>query len=205
MWWKLLQEQTEKFRGGFLSHRDPSATIADTATLKGEVSIGRNTVICPGAFIQGPVVIGDDCLIGNNTMIRGPLTVGNGSRIGYAAEIKGSIIGENVMIGPMCFVGDSVIDGGAYLGAMVRTSNQRLDRKSVSVLHDGVRYDTGMEKLGCYIGAYASLGIQVIILPGRMIAPGSLFGPRVTVEKNLPAGRYTLKQELSSSALPVTT
>ena len=205
MWWKLLQQNAEKLLNDLELCIDPSATIAGTAILKGRVSVGRNTVICPGAFIQGPVQIGDDCLIGNNTMIRGSLTIGKGSRIGYAAEIKGSIIGENVMIGPMCFVGDSVIDDGAYLGAMVRTSNQRLDRKSVSVMHDGVRYDTGMEKLGCYIGAYASLGIQVIILPGRMIAPGSLFGPRVTVEKNLPAGRYTLKQELSSSPLPVTT
>ena len=205
MWWILLQEQAERFQGGFTPYRDPSAVIAKTATLEGEVSVGRNTKICAGAFIQGPVVIGDNCLVGNNTMIRGPLTIGHGSRIGYAAEIKGSIIGENVMIGPMCFIGDSVIDERAYLGAMVRTSNQRLDLEPVSVLYDGVRYATGMEKLGCHIGARASLGIQVIILPGRMVAPGSLFGPRITVEKNLPAGRYTLKQELSSSVFPVTT
>lgn len=205
MWWKLLQQNAENLVNDLEPYIDPSATIAGTAVLNGRVSVGRNTVICPGAFIQGPVQIGDDCLIGNNAMIRGPLTIGNGSRIGYAVEIKGSIIGENVMIGPMCFVGDSVIDDGAYLGAMVRTSNQRLDRGNVSVLYEGVMYNTGMEKLGCHIGELASLGIQVIILPGRMIAPGSLFGPRITIEKNLPPGRYTLKQELCFSALPEVT
>lgn len=203
-WWKLLEQNAEKLSGGFIPYRDPSAVIAGTAILEGNVIIGRNTKICPGAFIQGPVQIGDDCLIGNNTMIRGPLTIGDGSRIGFAAEIKGSVIGKNVMIGPQCFVGDSVIDDCAYLGAMVRTSNQRLDRLSVSVVHEGQMCDTGLEKLGCHIGAQASLGIQVIILPGRVIAPGSLLGPRITVVKNLPAGRYVLEQTLSYTALSET-
>ncbi len=204
MWWELLLQQAEILGGGFTPYRDPSATIADTAILRGEVSVGKNTVICAGAFIQGPVQIGDDCLIGSNAMVRGPLTIDSESRIGFAAELKGSIIGKKVMIGPMCYVGDSVIDDEAYLGAMVRTSNHRLDRSTVSVMHKGVLYDTGMEKLGCHIGAKASLGIQVIILPGRVIAPGSFFGPQITVTKNLPAGRYTLEQRLSYSALPET-
>ena len=41
-------------------------------------------------------------------------------------------------------------------------------------------------------GARTALGIQVIILPGREVPPNSLFGPRLTVEKNLPPGRYGL-------------
>jgi bifunctional UDP-N-acetylglucosamine pyrophosphorylase/glucosamine-1-phosphate N-acetyltransferase len=63
---------------------------------------------------------------------------------------------------------------------------------------EGTRTDTGHEKLGCRVGAGAALGIQVIILPGREIAPGSVFGPRITVEKNLPVGRYRLPQQLET-------
>jgi bifunctional UDP-N-acetylglucosamine pyrophosphorylase/glucosamine-1-phosphate N-acetyltransferase len=68
----------------------------------------------------------------------------------------------------------------------------------VKVLVDGAWVDTGMEKLGCLIGARSSLGIQVIVLPGRMIAPDSSFAPRITVEKNLPSGRYRLAQQLET-------
>jgi acetyltransferase-like isoleucine patch superfamily enzyme len=103
-----------------------------------------------------------------------------------------------VAIGPQCFVADSKIENDAYLGAQVRTSNHRLDKRTVEVLVDGKRVDTGLEKLGCLIGARSALGIQVIILPGREIAPDSIFAPRVTIEKNLPTGRYRLAQPLEN-------
>ncbi|MEK8400539.1 hypothetical protein P2N20_18120, partial [Escherichia coli] len=50
--------------------------------------------------------------------------------------------------------------------------------------------------LGCYIGQRSRLGVQVIILPGRIISPNTQLGPRVIVERNLPAGTYSLRQEL---------
>jgi bifunctional UDP-N-acetylglucosamine pyrophosphorylase/glucosamine-1-phosphate N-acetyltransferase len=103
-----------------------------------------------------------------------------------------------VTIGPQCFVADSKIEHDVYLGAQVRTSNHRLDKQNVKVLVEGEWVDTGVEKLGCLIGAGSSLGIQVIVLPGRVIAPGSAFAPRITVEKNLPTGRYRVAQQLES-------
>ena len=81
--------------------------------------------------------------------------------------------------------------------AQVRTSNHRLDGKTVHVRLDDEDIDTGCEKLGCYIGPGARLGVQVIILPGRYIAAESTIGPRITIEQNLPKGKYILKQEIS--------
>ena len=180
-------------------HVDPTAQVSPDATLntsRGPISIGAGTRICAGVCINGPVTVGADCLIGNLAMVRGTTTIGNGTRIGYAAEIKNALIAECVTIGPQCFVADSKIERDAYLGAQVRTSNHRLDKRTVEVVVDGKRVDTGLDKLGCLIGARAALGIQVIILPGREIAPDSTFAPRITVEKNLPAGRYRLAQNL---------
>jgi bifunctional UDP-N-acetylglucosamine pyrophosphorylase/glucosamine-1-phosphate N-acetyltransferase len=131
-------------------------------------------------------------------MIRGRTIIGDGTRIGFATEVKKALVGERVAIGPQCFVADSKIENDAYLGAQVRTSNHRLDKRTVEVLVDGKRVDTGLEKLGCLIGARSALGIQVIILPGREIAPDSIFAPRVTIEKNLPTGRYRLAQPLEN-------
>jgi bifunctional UDP-N-acetylglucosamine pyrophosphorylase/glucosamine-1-phosphate N-acetyltransferase len=204
VWWRDLQRQADELaalgKAGRLSV-DPSANIAQSATLdasSGPIVIGERTKICAGAFIQGPVVIGPDCLIGNLAMVRGATRIGTGGRIGFAAEIKNSMIGERVAIGPQCFVADSKLEADAYLGAQVRTSNHRLDKRSVEVMVDGERVDTGMEKLGCLIGERAALGIQVIILPGREVAPDSLYAPRITIDKNLPAGRYRLGQQLVS-------
>ena len=204
MWWRELERQAADLaRSGAAGELriDPTADVAETAALDasfGPVIIGARTRICPGAFIQGPVVIGADCLIGNLAMVRGATAIGAGSRIGFATEIKNALIEEEVSIGPQCFVADSKIERGAYLGAQVRTSNHRLDKRTVEVLVDGERVDTGLEKLGCRIGARAALGIQVILLPGREVAPDSIFAPRVTIEKNLPTGRYRLAQPLEN-------
>lgn len=204
MWWRELEAQQCAFKlcdPHEALNVGPLAVVDDTAVLdttRGPITIGARTRICPGAHLVGPLDIGSDCLVGNLAMIRGPAKIGNGTRIGFATEIKNAIIEERVTIGPQCFVADSKLETGVYLGAQVRTSNHRLDKKNVTVVVDGEIVDTGLEKLGCLIGANAALGIQVIILPGRVIAPDSIFAPRVTVEKNLPTGRYRHSQQLEA-------
>lgn len=200
MWWAEVQALGERLGASIPDGRgsiDPSAVIEAGAVLDdaaGPIAIGPRTRVCAGAILRGPIVIGADCLIGNQAMIRGPALIGEEVRIGFCTEIKHALIGDRVSIGPMCFVADSKIDEDAYLGAQVRTSNHRLDRQPVTV-RDGAReIVTGLEKLGCWIGAGASLGIQVIVLPGRTIAAGSLFEPRITIARNLPTGRYRLQQ-----------
>ena len=205
MWWRELQAQRDFWPALGETEKSlrvhPSAVVADGAILdvsRGPIVIGQRTTICRGAYLQGPITIGRDCMIGDLVVVRGPVKIGNGTRIGFAAEIKNAIIEERVSIGPQCFVADSKVEQQAYLGAQVRTSNHRLDKATVKVMADGLAIDTGLEKLGCLIGARAALGIQVIILPGRVIAPDSVFAPRVTIEKNLPPGRYRTTQQLEA-------
>lgn len=198
MWWTELALNAACLDADLGAEPDvhPEAEIAPTAVLSGPVRIGARTKVCHGAVIQGPVAIGDDCLVGNLAMIRGATRIGDGTRIGFSAEIKNALIGANVTIGPQCFVADSVVRGGAYLGAQVRTSNHRLDRRSISVMDNDQLVDTGLKKLGCLIGEGAALGIHVIILPGRIVAAGSVFEPRITIAKNHPGGRYRLSQSI---------
>jgi len=112
--------------------------------------------------------------------------------------VKNAIIDTDVSIGPMCFVADSKVDAEAYLGGLVRTSNHRLDRETVKVMIHGDMIDSGRSKLGCHIGARAALGIQVIVLPGRIVAADSTFAPRIIIERNLPSARYRLEQKLET-------
>ena len=205
MWWRELQAQ-QSLCPAFCEPGEAliiaaTAIIADGVVLdagRGPITIGERTKICNGAYLQGPLEIGSDCLIGNLAIVRGPARIGDGTRIGFATEIKNAIIADRVTIGPQCFVADSKIETEAYLGAQVRTSNHRLDKATVKVMVDGKAVDTGLEKLGCLIGARAALGIQVIVLPGRVVAPDSTFAPRITIEKNLPPGRYRQAQQLEA-------
>jgi bifunctional UDP-N-acetylglucosamine pyrophosphorylase/glucosamine-1-phosphate N-acetyltransferase len=205
MWWRDLQAQRDLWpQSAGPGHPlvvDPTAIIADGVVLdtrEGPITIGPRTNICHGAHLQGPLAIGADCMIGNLAIVRGATRIGDGSRIGFSAEIKNAIIEERVTIGPQCFVADSKIERDAYLGAQVRTSNHRLDKANVTVMVDGAAIDTGLDKLGCLIGARSALGIQVIILPGRVVAPDSVFAPRITIAKNHPPGRYRPIQQLET-------
>lgn len=205
MWWRevlALAERLEIELEGRRSQISLSAEIAIGAILddsEGPIVIGDNTKVCAGAIIRGPVILGSDCLIGNYALVRGPAKIGDRSRIGFSTELKQCILGQCVLVGPQCFVADSRIDDDAYLGAMVRTSNHRFDHLPIAVFESDELIDTGSEKLGCWIGAGASLGIQVIVLPGRVIAPNSVFEPRITVTKNLPTGHYRLSQILEKA------
>jgi UDP-N-acetylglucosamine diphosphorylase / glucose-1-phosphate thymidylyltransferase / UDP-N-acetylgalactosamine diphosphorylase / glucosamine-1-phosphate N-acetyltransferase / galactosamine-1-phosphate N-acetyltransferase len=178
---------------------DPSAEVEPGAILDtsgGPIRIGARSKVCAGAVLKGPISLGDECLVGNNSMLRGPIITGDAVRIGFTVELKQALLGDRVSIGPMCFVADSRVDDDSYLGAMVRTSNQRLDRAPIDVRDGEQIVKTGCEKLGCWVGAGASLGIQVIILPGRVVAAGAMFEPRVTITHNLPAGQYRLSQQI---------
>ncbi len=200
MWWNDLQAMAAAL-ATMSPAIDPQAQVSPRAIVQGAVRIGAGTRVCDGAHIQGPVLIGRDCLIGNHALLRGPLQIGDGTRIGFASEVKHALIGQQVSIGPQCFIGDSRIDDHAYLGALVRTSNHRLDGAHIRVHVDGNVHDSQRDKLGAWIGARAALGVGVIILPGRIVAAGSQFGPRITVERNLPPGRYRLAQQLHSQPL----
>lgn len=208
MWWKELEQIKAIFstKNWFLSKKymvettckinnglDSNVLIDET---EGKVIIGTGTKICSGAIIKGPIIIGKNCMIGNGALIRGATVIGDNVRVGFASEIKASIIENNVTIGPQCFIGDSKLECNVYLGAQVRTSNHRLDKENIKVFIAHHKYETGKEKLGCLIGKNSSLGIQVVILPGRIIEKNTTVGPKILIEKNLPSGKYILKQQI---------
>lgn len=203
MWWDDvagLEQSLEKdprYAGGIAAGAYvENGVILDERS--GPIAIGNGTRVFNGAVLRGPVIVGSNCLIGNQAMIRGPALIEDDVQIGFATEVKNALVGAGCLIGPMCFVADSRLDKQAYLGAQVRTSNQRLDRSSIVVRNENSEIDTGMDKLGCWIGARTSLGIQVIVLPGRVVPPDSVFEPRLTIARNFPPGRYRTRQSIES-------
>jgi len=194
LWWEEVKSLNENLYGLY-RHIDTEVDGHELLNMTGAIEVGRGTKICHGAVVRGPVRIGKDCLIGNNAFIRGPSIIGDRVSIGFSCEVKNAIIGDDVWVGPLCFVADSMVGDGAFFGALVRTSNMMLNKESVKVMDEGSLVDTGMQKLGSLISKNVNLGVGVVVLPGRVILPGTTIGPHIIVEKNLEPGVYTLKQE----------
>jgi carbonic anhydrase/acetyltransferase-like protein (isoleucine patch superfamily) len=136
---------------------DPSAWVADEATLIGKVVVEAEASVWFGVVIRGdneeirigagsnvqencvlhtdmgfPLVIGANCTIGHKAMLHG-CTIGEGSLIGMGATIlNGAKIGKGCLIGACALVteGKEIPDGSLVMGA---------PGKVVRVLDDAAR------------------------------------------------------------------
>jgi len=147
--------------------------IEENVVMKGEVSIGRNTVIRSGSYLVGPVIIGQDCDIGPNCYIRPYTSIGDNCHIGLAVEVKNSIIMRGSKIPHHNYVGDSIIGEECNFGSGTKIANLRLDEKEIWVA--GI--DTKRRKLGAIIGDRVETGINACINVGSMIGNNTHIGP----------------------------
>lgn len=162
-----------------------SAIIEENVTIKGEVIIGKDTLVKSGSYIEGPAIIGNDCVIGPNCYIRKNSTIGNFSKIGNAVEIKNTIIGERTNINHLSYVGDSVIGDNVNFGAGTITANLRHDNNSIKTPLKGKIIDTKRRKLGTIVGDGVHTGINTSIYPGRKLAPDSTTLPGEIISKDI--------------------
>ncbi len=139
-------------------------------------AIDKTAKISDKAVIEGPVVIGRGAEL-KNCIVRSHSVIGNGAVIGNFVEIKNSIIMENTKIPHLSYIGDSVIGRNCNFGAGTKIANLRFDDGNVKVKVKGRKVDSGRRKLGCFMGDDVKTGINVSILPGAVIKPGSRINP----------------------------
>jgi len=90
-------------------------TIETGVSLKGNVVIGDGTLVRSGCCIYGPAVIGSGCDIGPHVCIMPATSIGDNVVIGPFTEVRNSVVGNDVHIGPGGIIGDSVIDKGCVI------------------------------------------------------------------------------------------
>ena len=156
-------------------------TVEKGAVLKGNVFVGKNTVVKSGSYIEGPVVVGNNCKIGPNCYIRPHTTIGNNCHVGNACEIKNSIIMDNTNVPHHNYVGNSVIGRDCNLGSGTKIANLRLDKKNITVTLNGNRINTGRRKLGIIMGDNVQTGINSMINTGTFIGNNVFVGPGAMV------------------------
>ena len=153
-------------------------TIEGGVALKGEVSVGRDTVIRSNSYIMGPAVIGDGCDIGPNVCVLPATSIGDNVVISPFTEIKNSVIGDDVNIGPGCIIEDSVIGKGCIIaGHFTACSSQSEIR--VDDEHHLVR-------VGAMLGEDCNLGNSVVAQPGVIVGNYCQVQALKLISGNLP-------------------
>lgn len=112
--------------GGFLPVIHESAFVHPQAAVTGNVIIGRDVYIGPGAALRGDwggIEIADGCNVQENCTIHAfpgvTVVLEDSAHIGHGAVIHGARIGRNALIGVNAVVMDhAVVGAGSIIGAL---------------------------------------------------------------------------------------
>jgi len=155
-------------------------TIEAGVSLKGQVSVGKDTVIRSNSYIVGPVVIGDGCDIGPSACLLPSTSIGNNVVISPFTEVRNSVIGDDVSIGPGCIIEDSVIDKGCIIkGHFTACSGLEEVR---------INHESHQVSVGAMLGEGCSLGNGVVAQPGVIVGNYSQVQPLKLISGRLPDG-----------------
>lgn len=111
---------------GFIPVIDESAFIHPQATVTGNVIIGKDVYVGPGAAIRGDwggIVIEDGCNVQENCTVHMfpgvVVTLEASAHIGHGAVVHGARIGANALVGMNAVVMDNAVVGsGCIIGAL---------------------------------------------------------------------------------------
>ena len=119
---------------GFIPVVHPSAFVHPQAAVTGNVIIGMDVYIGPGAAIRGDwggIIIEDGCNVQENCTIHmfpgTTLTLKAGAHIGHGAIIHGANIGRDVLVGMNSVIMDEAeIGDESIIGAMTFVSGKTM-------------------------------------------------------------------------------
>ncbi len=173
---------------------------------KGDVFVGPGCEIHPMVVIdasEGPVYLDEGVEVHPFTRIEGPAYVGK------KTILLGTKLREGCSVGPVCRLGgeieESVIQGHsnkyhdgflghAYvgewvnLGALTTNSDLKNDYTSVEVIQNGIKVDTGSNKVGAMIGDHTKTSIGTLLNTGAIVGSMSLImATGQPLQKTIPA------------------
>ena len=139
-------------------------TVVSTET--GPVFLDRDAVVRPGSFIEGPCYIGPGTVI-DDAMVRPGCSFGPECRIG--GEVQASLFQGYANKHHEGFIGHTFVGEWANLGALTTNSDLKNAYQPVQVAWQGKTIDTGLLKVGCFIGDHAKTAIGSLINTGTRI------------------------------------
>jgi UDP-N-acetylglucosamine diphosphorylase/glucosamine-1-phosphate N-acetyltransferase len=168
-------------------HMEPGSriwpgTVVSTET--GPVFLDRDAVVRPGSFVEGPCYIGPGTVI-DGAKVRPGCSFGPKCRIG--GEIEASVFQGYANKHHDGFIGHAFVGEWANLGALTTNSDIKNAYQPVQVPRQGKLIDTGLLKVGCFIGDHAKTAIGTLINTGARIGTfANWFEPGLS-PKEIPA------------------
>ena len=172
---KLPEDEYEKRGEAIWIHK--TASVFDSAYIKGPCIIGRDTEVRQCAFIRGNALVGEKCVVGNST------------------ELKNVILFNVVQVPHYNYVGDSILGFHSHMGAGSITSNVKSDKTLVTVKTPDGRVETGLKKFGAMLGDYVEVGCNSVLNPGSVIGSHTNVYPLSFVRGYVPAGSIFKKPD----------
>jgi len=177
-----------------------------------QVSLGEEAIIEAGVHLDlrsGPIRIDSGVRVEGPARLKGPLYVGQDS------IILGGSVGTS-SIGPMCrvrgevadsvflgygnkahegYIGHALVGRWVNLGALTTNSDLKNNYTSVRIWTPKGDEDSGLIKVGCFIGDHVTTGIGTLLNTGAVIGAGSnifggLMAPSVVPPFSWGSGEY---------------
>lgn len=153
----------------------------DYIRMEDNIWIHKNAHVFESAYIMGPCIIDDGSEIRHCAFIRGGVIIGKNSVLGNSCEAKNAILFDNVQVPHFNYVGDSILGSHAHMGAGSITSNVKSDKKLVVIKSGDEVLETGIKKVGAFLGDNVEIGCNCVLNPGTFIGPNSRIYPLTSV------------------------
>lgn len=165
--WDLLDFTQRRLRK---SNDEISGVVEEGVVVKGNLMLGKNSVLRSGVYINGDFYIGEDCEVGTDCYLSGFGSIDDGVVIEKCTEVTGSILGKGTRIGEQSIVRDSVVGNSVNLGEKIKIVSSPKNGETVKYKVNGKEIDTVRKKLGAVIGDNVKLSSRTLVYPGTKIA-----------------------------------
>jgi len=190
--WDLIEHHAEALEQDYL-HWNRRGTTAQAAGVS-VVGPAERCLVHPSARVEpltlidttrGAVLIDRDAVVQAFSRVEGPCYIGPGTQV-LGAKLRGASLGPQCRIGGEVeatiiqgysnkahdgFLGHSYLGEWVNLGAGTQVSDLRTDYATVCVNMGGNSVDTGLLKVGAFIGDHTKTSISA------QVNTGSVFGP----------------------------
>ena len=152
-----------------------------------DVWISKSAKVFPSAYIGGPCIIDHEAEVRHCAFIRGSAIVGKKCVVGNSVELKNVILFDNVQVPHYNYVGDSILGYKAHMGAGSITSNVKSDKTLVTIKSSEEEIETGIKKVGAFLGDNVEVGCNSVLCPGTIIGRNTNIYPLSRVRGVVPA------------------
>jgi UDP-N-acetylglucosamine diphosphorylase/glucosamine-1-phosphate N-acetyltransferase len=193
--WELVQHNGSQILTDWQTSAVPFAVETHSAERSGLAVVGprEHVLVHPSARLDpmivadatnGPIVIDRDAVVTAFTRLEGPCFIGPRTRVHGAKIRAGTTFGPDCRIGGEIecsivqghsnkyhdgFLGHAYVGEWVNLGAGTQNSDLRNDYGEVTMTVNGRRVNTGLTKVGCFLGDHTKSGLGTLLNTGTNV------------------------------------